>query len=75
MPHDTNGRKIEKGDAIINTDYNGTQKVVSVVTHIYEGTDTCKVCSRSMEMGGYKEHTSTASETELILKKDGSKPE
>lgn len=74
MPHDCQGRLIEKGDAIINTDYNGTQKVVSVVTDIYEGTDTCNVCSKSLTLGGTKEHTSTASETELILKANGSKP-
>ncbi len=75
MPHDCKGKLIEEGDAIINTDYNGTKKVVSVVTTVYEGSDTCNVASRSLALGGFKDHTSNAVETEVILKRDGSPPE
>lgn len=75
MPHDMHGRKIAIGDVIkaraLNTQ--PPRKVVGVVTSITEA-ETCSGRVQFQESGGVDKDYFNASESELILKADGSEP-
>jgi hypothetical protein len=75
MPHDIHGRKIEKGDVVAAKVWPvGDRYTANQVLAVQEGTDTCNLSLASFEPRMLIQHA-TASETELLLKADGSKPE
>lgn len=74
MPHDKHGRLIEKGDTIAAPHIwpYGDELSPAQVVHIEPKQETCNLAVRTFTQPGLV--STTASQAEILLKHDGSKP-
>lgn len=74
MPHDAQGRRIERGDWVkVKTQTNPEQVVVGRVASLFEG-QTCSGQLRWPGLGQLDEALFHAEDSELILKSNGAEP-
>lgn len=74
MPHDKHGRKIEEGDVIVARHWVHGREAACLVMGVCEGAETCNLTVQSVQAPLAAPQTITAKETEILLKRDGSKP-
>lgn len=75
MPHDIKGRKIDEGDVVVGKHWiHGGKPVACVVLGVCEGSTTCNVNAQSVKAPMAAPQSMNASEVEILLKHDGSKP-
>jgi hypothetical protein len=74
MPHDIKGIEIEEGDVVVTNMYVHGRNAAALVVGVIKGTDTCNLNVCTVHAPNMNPQYVTAKESEILLKRDGTKP-